>query len=138
MAFTPETAIPAQQRSAQARWQRWAAERQRYETVYRVVAEVEDVAPAALETALNAMLRADETMDTVPVDTMLDVKRLAETAEILHRISRLASGQSTANVAHAAMTDDERRDRMAQLRAIAEANQRRDDAANGVTPPTDV
>jgi len=59
------------------------------------------------------------------VNTPLDAHRLASTAEILHRIGRLASGQSTSNVAHAqAMSEEERRERMAylqsRLRAFAE------------------
>lgn len=93
-----------------------------------MVTELDDVHPAALNAALVAIQRAEQGIGEVPVETTLDVQRLANTAEIIHRISRLASGQSTSNVAHAG--DQDRAERLAALRArLAQS----DDAA----PPAD-
>lgn len=119
MTFTPETAVEAQKRSAAKRQAKWAAERRRTEVVHRIVTELDDIHPAALDGALRAMTRASDALETVPADDALDVKRIAETAEILHRISRLASGQSTSNVAHAQLSEEERAARLARLRGDA-------------------
>lgn len=124
MAFpAPEEAQElGRQRSIEVR-QAAAMERyRRADVVSRVVSETEDLAPAALETALALIAKVAEGLPGIEIDDPLAAQRLANTAEIVHRISRLASGQSTANVAHAQLSDEERRERMAQLRAIAEAN----------------
>lgn len=85
---------------------------------YRIITELDDIAPAALETTLRGLRRGLDALDEVPIDNALDAKRVLESAEIAHRISRLASGQSTSNVAHRdAMSDEERRERMAYLRS---------------------
>lgn len=128
MPFTPETASDAARKATEVRQARWAHERLASEVAYRIVTELDDVAPAALDAALRGLARGGEALETVPIETPLDAKRVMEAAEIAHRISRLASGQSTANVAHAALSDEERKERMAQLRAIAEANQAARDA----------
>ena len=94
----------------------------RAQVVDRVVSETEDLAPAALSAALAFVAKLEEALPGLDIDDMLSAQRAANTAEIIHRISRLASDQSTANVAHATLSDDERRDRMAHLRSIAEAN----------------
>lgn len=121
MAFpvTDEQAALGRQRALAVRQANVDRRRLASEVAYRMVTELDDVAPAALSAAFRAMTRAEDEIDNVEVDGTLDVKRLAETAEILHRISRLASGQSTANVAHASLSDDERRERMRQLAAMA-------------------
>ena len=134
MALTPESRARGIERSAQVRTERMMRRAAASDIAYRVVTELDDVAPAALQAALVAMQRAGEELPGVTVETPLDVKRVAETAEILHRISRLASGQSTANVAHAQLTDEERKERMAHLRSIAEANQAQRDA-DAAAPP---
>ena len=90
-------------------------------TVATVVDEVGDLSPAALATALEVVTRVAQSLDDgLPIDNWLDAKRASEVAETVHRIARLAAGQSTANVAHATvqLTDEERRERMAQLRAM--------------------
>ena len=92
--------------------------RERSEVVYRIVTELDDVHPAALDGALRAITRTADAIDGMEVTDVLDAKRLAETAEILHRISRLASGQSTSNVAHAQLSAEERAQRMAELDAL--------------------
>ena len=138
--FTNDDAHKGAQRSVEVRREAAARRGQASEVVYRVVTELDDLAPAALSAALAIIHKLEDALPDLEVDDMLSAQRAANTAEIIHRISRLASGQSTANVAHAAMTDDERHARMAQLRAIAEANQRRDDATHGVqrdVPTTD-
>lgn len=91
----------------------------RAEVVWRVVDETTDLSPAALNAALTLIERLSADPDADP----LAVLRLANAAEVVHRISRLASGQSTANVAHASMTDEERRERMARLAGMAGAAQ---------------
>jgi hypothetical protein len=83
--------------------------------VWEIVKEA-DLSPAVLAQTM-AVVRALQTDGTLPpVETWLDAQRAATVAETLHKIHRLASNQSTANVAHAApMSDEERRERMAQL-----------------------
>lgn len=83
---------------------------------YELITELGDIAPAALEAAFFGLRRGTEAMEDVPIETTLDVKRLMESADLAHRIYRLASGQSTSNVAHAT-TDDERAERIRELRA---------------------
>jgi hypothetical protein len=123
-----EAAELGRQRSIEVR-QAAAMERyRRTEVVDRVVSETEDLAPAALSAALAFVARLEEALPGLDIDDMLSAQRAANTAEIIHRISRLASGQSTANVAHAQLTDEERKERMAHLRSIAEANQAQRDA----------
>ena len=133
MPFTSDTAADAARKATEVRQARWARERRASEVAYRIVTELDDVAPAALDAALRGLARGGAALDEVPIETPLDAKRVMEAAEIAHRISRLASGQSTANVAHAQLSDEERRERMAQLRAIAEANA----AARDAAPPDD-
>lgn len=116
-AFDPTSATSAARKSVQVRRERAARRGLASEVAYRIVTELDDVAPAALQAALVALQRASDALEEVPVETTLDAKRVAETAEIVHRISRLASGQSTANVAHANMSDEERAERMAYLRS---------------------
>jgi hypothetical protein len=70
------------------------------------------VALAATWEVFLSLLEAD-----VPSPkTWLDVLRMAQTVEILYRIYRLAADQSTANVRHVHLTDEGRRELMAQLR----------------------
>lgn len=118
MPFTPENARQAQQRSAAVRQERWARERLASETAYRLVTELEDVHPAALSATLSLLRKIEDGTADLDVETWLDAQRAANTAEIAHRISRLASGQSTSNVAHAGDTD--RAARIAELRARLE------------------
>lgn len=87
------------------------------------------MAPAALAASLALIEKVQNASAELEIEDPLGLQRMANAAEIVHRISRLASGQSTANVAHAQLSDEERRERMAQLRAIAEANAAQRDAA---------
>jgi hypothetical protein len=89
---------------------------ERVQLVDRVVTEIDDVAPEGLETALVILRALKEAGGELPIEGWLDAQRAANVSEIVHRISRLASGQSTSNVAHAT-TDDERAARIAELRA---------------------
>lgn len=89
--------------------------RQKSDQVWQIVTELDDVAPSALEATLVFISRAAEAVEEVEIASALDLHRVAGAAEILHRISRLASGQSTSNVAHAG--DTERAERIAELRA---------------------
>ena len=99
----------------------------RVTVVDAIVSELDDVHPATLRACLSIAKALEDGGADIPIEDWLDAQRAANTAEILHRISRLANGQSTANVAHATMTDEERRERMAQLRAIQH---------DTATPPT--
>jgi hypothetical protein len=103
------------QRGGLARAQRFRELRQKSDAVWEIVTELDDVAPAALEATLVFISRAANAVEDVEITSALDLHRVAGAAEILHRISRLASGQSTSNVAHA-NTDDERAARIAELR----------------------
>ncbi len=107
-----------QQKSLEVR-RRKALERQlKSEVVRRVVDETRDLAPAALETVLELVVQVRDGLDKLPVNNTLDAHRLANTAEVLYKIARLASGQSTANVAHAkSLSDEERAERIAYLRS---------------------
>ena len=125
MALTREDRIRGGHASQRVLATKRAEMSRRAEIAYRLVSEVEDVAPATLDAVLMLVTAARDA--DVTIESSLDLLRTAQTAEILHRISRLANGQSTANVAHATMTDEERRERMAQLRAIQH---------DTATPPT--
>jgi uncharacterized protein YheU (UPF0270 family) len=114
--LTPEAAKRAQERSLEVRKANTLERMRRSEVVHRVVSETADLAPAALDAALRLVERLGTDGAELEIETTLDAQRLANVAEIVHRISRLASGQSTANVAHAT-TDDERRARLAELRS---------------------
>lgn len=78
----------------------------------------EEIAPASYTVALELIAHAADALPGIKVETALDLHRVAQTAEIIFKIARLASGESTQNVAHAHLTDDERRDRMRQLAAM--------------------
>jgi Mg2+ and Co2+ transporter CorA len=84
-----------------------------------IVDEVSDLSPAALRAVLAITQRVEDELAAIEVSEALDLQRMANTAEILHRIHRLASGQSTSNNAHATLTDEERAARLAQLRAMS-------------------
>ena len=86
------------------------------EIVRRLVSESEDVAPAALSAALRLIEKVESAAADMEIDDPLSLQRMANAAEIIHRVSRLASGQSTSNTAHAVLTDEERRERMARIR----------------------
>lgn len=122
MPFTPETAAEAGQQSGLARRQAIIERAARAQVVDRVVSETEDLAPAALAASLALIEKVQNASAELEIEDPLGLQRMANAAEIVHRISRLASGQSTANVAHAQLTDEERKERMAHLRSIAEAN----------------
>jgi hypothetical protein len=81
-------------------------------------ADISVVALAATWEVFLSLLEAD----VPPPKTWLDVLRMAQTVEILYRIHRLAADQSTASVRHIHLTDEERRARMAQLRAMGDAS----------------
>jgi len=99
-----------------------ALERQlKSEVVRRVVDETRDLGPAALETVLQLVLQVRDGLDNLPINNTLDAHRMANTAEVLYKIARLASGQSTANVAHAkSLSDEERAERITYLRSRLE------------------
>ena len=125
MALDDDARRRGQQKSLEVRRQKAADRKAKAEVIRRVVSETDDLAPAAFRTVLSIVDQVEQGMDVLQVNTPLDAHRLASTAEILHRIGRLASGQSTSNVAHAqAMSEEERRERMAylqsRLRAFAE------------------
>jgi len=106
------------ERSLEVRREKAARRREKELAIRRVVSETDDLAPAAFRTVLELIRQVEDGLDGLTVGSPLDAQRLASAAETLHRIGRLASGQSTANVAHAqTMTDEERKERMAYLRS---------------------
>lgn len=107
-----------QVRSLEVRRQRALEKKLKSEVVRRVVDETRDLAPATLETVLELVVQVRDGMANLEVNDPLDAMRMANTAETLYRIARLASGQSTANVAHGkTLSDEERAERIAYLRA---------------------
>lgn len=115
MALTHEDRLKGAQRALEVRQERILERARRTQLVDRVVSETEDLAPAALDAALRLVERLGRDGAELEIETTLDAQRLANVAEIVHRISRLASGQSTANVAHASSED--RAARIAELKA---------------------
>lgn len=90
--------------------------RAKAEVVWRLVDEADDLAPAALAAALELVNKVSAGVALVDVDDALTLQRLATAAETVHRISRLASGQSTSNVLHGqTLTSDEYAARLAEL-----------------------
>jgi hypothetical protein len=75
------------------------------------------IAPAAYDAALALVAKAMEALPTIPIETSLDLVRVAQTADLVYRIGRLASGLSTSNVAHASLTPEDRDERRARLLA---------------------
>lgn len=112
--LTREQALKGNRNHTAARQQRNAERAQRRDFVDRVTEAVEEgeIGQAALRTALEWTNKL-ETADDIAVETTLDAVRAAAVVETLHKVHRLASGQSTANVAHATLTDEERATRVA-------------------------
>jgi hypothetical protein len=98
------------------------AARARAAVVDRIVdgMDAEEIAPAAYRLVMSTMCKLEDELPDVPITSALDAVRIAQAMEIAHKIGRLASGQSTSNVAHATMSDEERRERMAQLANMAQ------------------
>lgn len=119
MALTHEDRIKGGITSAEKRRSEIVRRAARAQVVDRVVSETEDLAPSALRAALSLIEKAEAAAEGMDVENPLDLQRVANAAEIIHRISRLAGGQSTSNVAHANLSDDDRRELMARLRAQA-------------------
>jgi len=87
--------------------------------IWAVVDELGDVSPAALRVALGIIRQIELEGAQLPIEDWLDAQRATGIAVELHKLHRLASGQSTANVAHAAMSEEERKERMSYLRSLA-------------------
>jgi hypothetical protein len=118
--ITPAKAAEGRAKALAVRQERVLARQQKADAVWRVVDETEDLAPATLRAVMALVERAEQAAELMDVDDPLDLQRVAQSAEILHRISRLASNQSTSNVAsQKVMTDDERRELLARLRGTA-------------------
>ena len=118
MPLDAEARRRGQQKSLEVRRQKAADRKAKAEVIRRVVSETDDLAPAAFRTVLTIVDQVEQGIFDIEVNNALDAHRLASTAEILHRIGRLATGQSTSNVAHAqAMSEEERRERMAYLQS---------------------
>ena len=96
--WTSEQAREAGRKSAAVRAAKRAELNARRAQVERITAELDrtQMGPATLAAALtlaNACIQGD-----IPIpENALERKRLAETAEILHRIARLELGESTSN-----------------------------------------
>ena len=115
-AFTSENAAAAAYRSAEVRRQKRDDKRERSEQVARIVDTLDraHLGPFTLMAALKLAEAAVSGDITVPQNAR-ERKTLAETAEILHRIGRLETDQSTANVAHATMDDASRAARLVEI-----------------------
>lgn len=86
---------------------------------HEIVDEMTDLSPAMLRGALHLARLLDAGASDLPLDSWLDAQRASTVMETMHRIHRLASGQSTSNVAHANLSPEERAARTAQLEAMA-------------------
>lgn len=114
--FTPDETRKGAEKSNALQRQNRAQMRERSLAIHEIVSEAQDLSPESLAGALTVARLIREGSDALPMESWLDAQRAANVAEILHRVHRLASGQSTTNVAHAGpMTDDERRARIAEL-----------------------
>ena len=102
--WSTEAARQAAYRSAEVRRQNREAKAERQAEVARITAELDrsHIGPFALQAAL-VLAEAAILGDIQPPENALERKRLAETAEILHRIGRLELGESTSNAAHATL-----------------------------------
>lgn len=118
--FTKDDSSRGGKKAAIVLQQRTNDKRRKSVAVHRFVDEIEDLSPALLEASLGIAEKILESAHLVPILTWLDAQRAATTAEILHRISRLASGQSTNNNLTLTITDEERKERMAYLRQLME------------------
>jgi hypothetical protein len=100
------------QRSEQAR-----VRRAKSEVIARMVADLDadDIPVAAYAGALQLMLDVLENGTTVPIENRLDVQRTADAAKTLFTIARLASGESTSNVASVNVNADQLAARLAAL-----------------------
>lgn len=121
--FTPEEAREAGKRSAEARRRNRDADLERRAQISRVmdVLDRESLGPFALAGAFALAYSAISGEIPIP-EKPVDRLRLAETAQILHRIGRLELGESTANTLSASM-DSDRAGRIADLRAKLDALQ---------------
>lgn len=99
--------------SAIARRQAMARDARRQEIMNRVLDGAAELIPDLAYTAAVACMAQVLENGDLPMDTQLDRQRAAETSKTLFTIARLASGESTSNVAHATVDP-------AQLEAIAE------------------
>jgi hypothetical protein len=118
--FTTDAARRAAQRSAEIRRERAATRVAYAETLDLIVKEYGDrgrIGPLMFAAAAK-LVEAAIAGEIPEPETALERLRLAETARICHAIGRLEADESTANIAHATvLTDEERRERMARIRA---------------------
>lgn len=123
--LTSEKAREAQAKSVEARRRNREAVEARKDQVAAIVAELDrtQLGPVALAVALKLALAVVAGDIPIPRDA-LERKRLAETAEILHRIGRLELGESTSNAVtltgDLADLDAKRADLAAQLAKLGE------------------
>lgn len=91
---------------------------QRRQAVDKLIdwADRENLPNAALAATLTAIQRGAQALDAVPLETALDVLRSAEAARIWHSLMRLELGESTSNVATAAVNPEELAARLAKVR----------------------
>lgn len=134
MPLDDESRRRGQVRSLEVRRAKAVLRDQREAAIRRVVSETGDLAPAALEAVLDLVVQVRDGLERFVVDSPLDAMRMANAAETLYRIARLASGQSTSNVAHGkALSDEERAERLAYLRSrLASVNDPNQEASDAV------
>jgi hypothetical protein len=116
--FTPAELSLGGRNSVAKKQREFAQRALRSEQIARVVSETEDLAPETLAGALAIAEKLRAGIEDIEIDSSLDAVRLANVMEVLHRVSRLASGQSTSNQAVMHMSDEERKERMAYLRSL--------------------
>ena len=120
--LTPDKAKEAQARSVASRRKNREDAALRRQQIERMAQELDhsQVGPVTLAAAFKLAIICATGEVPVPKDA-LERKRLAETAEILHRIARLELGESTSNIAHATASNEERTEQLAQLQARMDA-----------------
>lgn len=87
---------------------------------YQLVKAVElgEIGQAAYETALQVIEAIATRAELgLPLDESIDIYRAAQVAETIFKIHRLATGQSTSNNAHAAVSADDVASKLAELQA---------------------
>lgn len=105
MNMSREQRIAGQQKGANTKTQQRLERAQRAQVVDQVVdwSQRENLSISALNAALTMIHRASSALEDIEVATALDVERIANAAKTMHGLMRLELGESTSNVATAAV-----------------------------------
>lgn len=129
-AFTPEDSRKGAQVAKQRHDERIAATAARRAFVDKLTDACKqgDIGQVTLTAAMDIVHRLLNGLDDVPIESSLDVARLTQAAEVLYKVWRLETGQSTSNQLTASVDADLVAQRLAELQA------RTVDATSTVSP----